>query len=67
MTFYLHFAPFLAELAFGVNEEGAAFYAHEFPAIQHLFLDYVELAAKFFVGVGQKFEGKLLFVPELFM
>ncbi len=53
MSFDLNLAPFLAELALGVDEKSAALYAHEFSSIQHLFADHIELAAEFFVRIGQ--------------
>lgn len=53
MSFDLNFAPFLAELALGVDEKRTALYAHELSSIQHLFADHIELAAEFFVRIGQ--------------
>ncbi len=53
MAFYLNLAPFLAQLAVGVDQERAAHDAHELAAVQGFFLDDVELLAELLIRVGQ--------------
>ena len=67
MALDLHFAPFFPQLAFFVNQEGAALDAHKLSAIKHLLFNDVELAAQFFIGVGQQLKWKTLLSLEFFM
>ena len=67
MSLDLHFAPFLSQLAIFVNQECAAFDAHELSSVQVLFPDDVEFAAQFFVGIADELERELVLRLELFM
>src|SRR5258705_10294438 len=58
MAGYLHLAPLLAQHARGVDEESAAFDAHELAAVQALLADDVEQLADAALGIAQEFERK---------
>ena len=51
MSFDSDLAPLLSELAVLIDQEGAAFDAHELAPVQGLFLDDVELFAELLVRV----------------
>ena len=63
----LDLAPFLAQDAFAVDQEGAAFYAHVFAAIHVLFLDHIKVLAQRFVRVGNEVKVELVLVYEVLM
>ena len=60
MSLNPHFAPFFAQFAIVVDQERAAFDAHEFASIQGLFLDDVKLFAQFFFRIGQEVKREFL-------
>src|SRR5690606_22114866 len=64
---YLHLAPFPAQYAFTVDEEGAAFDALVLLAIQLLLADHVEDPAQGFVGIADQFEGEVMLGTEVLM
>src|SRR5258705_1382933 len=67
MAGYLHLAPLLAQHARGVDEESAAFDAHELAAVQALLADDVEQLADAAPGIAQEVERKLHLGAELVM
>ena len=60
MSLNLHFAPFLAQFAVFVDQERAAFDAHEFASIQGFLLDDVKLLTQLFFRIGQEVKRKFL-------
>src|SRR5690606_36738304 len=65
MARHLHAAPFAAQHAVLVDQEGAAVHAHVFPAVELLQLDHVEQLAQLLLLVGDQLEGKALFGLEV--
>src|SRR5580658_9947565 len=61
----LHLAPFAAQDACGVEQEGAAFDTHVFASIQGFFLDHIKLPADLLSGIGQQRVGQLFLQAEL--
>ena len=55
MTFDFDFdlAPFLSQLAGFIDQEGAAYDAHEFSTIQGLLVDDIELPAQRLIRIRQ--------------
>ena len=64
MTLYLDLSPFAAKFSTLVYEKRTALHAHEFSAVQGLFLDDVETPAEFLVRVRQQVERELLLFPK---
>src|SRR5690606_38446638 len=61
----LHTAPFAAQYALGIDQEGAAIYPQVFLAIQLLQLDHVEQLTERFVLVADQLEGEFLLALEV--
>src|SRR5574340_1432070 len=64
MSFDADLAPLAAQHALGIDQEGAAFDAHEFSAIKALLLDDVKQPADFFVFIAQQVEFQAVLLPE---
>ena len=67
MAFDSHFAPFLPEFAFSVDQEGTANNAHEFAAVHVFLLNYVKLLAQCLIRIGQQVKWEILFRLEIFV
>src|SRR5690554_7018592 len=63
----LDLAPFAAQYAFAVDQEGAAFDTFVLLAIQLLLADHIEQAAQGFISIADQLEGEALFGAEVLM
>src|SRR6056297_930645 len=64
VALHLHLAPFPAQFALVVDQEGAALDTHHLAPVHVLLLDHVELAADLLLGIGQQVEGELVLGAE---
>ena len=61
------FTPLLPQHTFGIDDEGAALYAHDLAAVHVLFADHIEQLAGGFVSIAEQMKRQLQFVAKLGM
>src|SRR5690625_5892804 len=64
MIGYPNLAPFLAQDAVGIDQEGAALYAEHLATVHVLFLDDVEQLADLLIGIRQELERQLVLLLD---
>src|SRR5688572_20736863 len=67
MAFDFDLAPFTAQHAFAVDQESTALNADDLSTVHVFLADDVELAAEFFIGIGQQVKRERLLLTEAFV